>query len=103
MSRTPSAFFMGIGAGVSEKMHLAYLYDVNTPIKVFLEYGMPLLVLYLGLFFVGERGVLQGALLAPLMFQYLLTGGYQQFPPILFPVLLFCSIARLEPAESPGR
>jgi len=99
LARTPSALFTGIGPGVSEKLHLAYEFNVNTPVKVFLEYGLPALVLYLGLFWRGQRGVLQGALFAPLMLLFLFTGGYQQFPPLLFLVLLFVSIARLRAAE----
>jgi hypothetical protein len=79
-------------------MSVPYLYNVNTPVKVFLEYGLPLLVMYLGLFFRGQRGAVQGALFVPLMLQFLFTGGYQQFPPVLFVVLLFVAIARTFPA-----
>jgi hypothetical protein len=98
LARTPAATLVGIGAGVSEKMSVPYLYNVNTPVKVFLEYGLPLLVMYLGLFFRGQRGAVQGALFVPLMLQFLFTGGYQQFPPVLFVVLLFVAIARTFPA-----
>ncbi len=97
LAREPSALFAGIGAGVSEKLSLPYAFDVNTPVKVFLEYGLPLLVAYLALFWRAERTALQGALFVPLMLLFLFTGGYQQFPPVLFPVLLLLAIARLRP------
>jgi hypothetical protein len=102
LARTPGAWLVGIGAGVSEKMSVPYLYNVNTPVKVFLEYGLPLLAIYLGLFFRGQRGAVQGALFVPLMLQFLFTGGYQQFPPVLFVVLLFVAIARTRPSETPA-
>ncbi len=100
LAREPSALFAGIGAGVSEKLSLAYAFDVNTPVKVFLEYGLPLLVAYLALFWQAARTALQGALFVPLMLLFLFTGGYQQFPPVLFPVLLLLAIARLVPSNS---
>ncbi len=97
LAREPSALLAGIGAGVSEKLSLPYAFDVNTPVKVFLEYGLPLLLAYLALFWRAERTALQGALFIPLMMLFLFTGGYQQFPPVLFPVLLLLAIARLRP------
>ncbi len=99
LAREPAALLAGIGAGVSEKLSLPYAYDVNTPIKVFLEFGLPLLLAYLTLFWLAERTALQGALFVPLMLLFLFTGGYQQFPPVLFPVLLLLAIARLRPAS----
>ncbi len=100
LAREPSALFTGIGAGVSEKLSLPYAFDVNTPVKVFLEYGLPFLLAYLALFWRAERAALQGALFVPLMLLFLFTGGYQQFPPVLFPVLLVLAIARLRQTAS---
>jgi len=98
VTRAPSALLTGIGAGVSERLTLPYTYDVNTPIKVFLEYGLPLLILYVSLFAAAARTRMQGALFVPAMALFLFTGGYQQFPPVLFPVLLIVCVARLRQA-----
>ncbi len=95
IGRDPLSLLTGIGAGVSERLSLPYAYDVNTPIKIMLEYGIPALILYLGLFLVGEHTPAQGALLAPVIVLVLMTGGYQEFPPVLFPMLLLVSLARL--------
>ncbi len=102
LAREPSALLAGIGAGVSEKLSLPYAFDVNTPIKVFLEFGLPLLVAYLALFWRAERTALQGALFVPCMLLFLFTGGYQQFPPVLFPVLLLLAVARLKAGRAPA-
>ena len=97
LAREPSTLFAGIGAGVSEKMSFPYAFDVNTPVKVFVEYGAPLLLAYLALFALARRTPNQAALFVPCMLLFLFTGGYQQFPPILFPVLLLVAVARLKP------
>lgn len=98
LARVPSALISGIGAGVSERISMPYAYDVNTPIKIMLEYGLPLLIVYVALFCVARRTVVQSALLAPCLVLVLLTGGYQQFGPVLYPVLLLVAVARLRPA-----
>ena len=97
LAREPSALFAGIGAGVSEKMSFPYAFDVNTPVKIVVEYGAPLLLAYLVLFALAQRTLNQAALFVPCMLLFLFTGGYQQFPPILFPVLLLVAVARLKP------
>ncbi len=102
LARAPSALLAGIGAGVSEKLSLPYAFDVNTPVKVFLEFGLPLLLAYLALFWRNSRTALQGALFVPCMLLFLFTGGYQQFPPVLFPVLLLLATARLAPTPPPA-
>lgn len=98
LSRAPSALLAGIGSGASEALYRPYLYNVNTPIKVFLEYGLPALVAYLSLFLLNERTRAQRALVVPGMVLFLFAGGYQQFPPILFLILLLLCVARLRPA-----
>ncbi len=100
LTHEPSALFAGIGAGVSERLSFPYAYNVNTPIKVFLEFGLPLLLAYLALFAVARRTPAQGALFVPCMLLFLFTGGYQQFPPVLFPILLLVAVARLHPART---
>jgi hypothetical protein len=70
---------------------------VNTPIKVLLEYGLPALISYLALFLLNERTPAQRALVLPAMIMFLFAGGYQQFPPVLFLILLLLCTARLTP------
>jgi hypothetical protein len=97
LARVPSAFALGIGSGASEAIYLPYLYNVNTPIKVLLEYGLPALISYLALFLLNERTPAQRALVLPAMIMFLFAGGYQQFPPVLFLILLLLCTARLTP------
>ena len=93
----PDAAWAGLGAGVSERVPLFYEYDVNTPVKVALEYGFPALLCYLVVLAGGRRTPRQGVLVPPCLVLLMFTGGYQQFPPVLFLVLLVISVARLEP------
>jgi hypothetical protein len=96
---TPSAALLGIGSGAAERLTMPYEYNVNTPIKIALEYGVPALVAYVLLFVVGRRTALQSALVMPVIVLFFFTGGYQQFPPVIFMVLLLISIARLSPSS----
>ena len=102
LAREPSALLMGIGAGASERLTMPYEYDVNTPVKIVLEYGVPVLLAYVALFVVAARTKTQGALVAPVLVLFFFTGGYQQFPPVLFPVLLLLVVARLRPPGLPA-
>jgi hypothetical protein len=101
LARDPSVAWFGLGAGVSEKLTLPYEYDVNTPIKIILEFGFPAFLAYLGVLFLGTKSPIQRSLVLPGVVLLLFTGGYQQFPPVLFPILLIVSVARLE-TEAPG-
>ena len=98
----PSAIFVGVGSGVSEHMPLAYDYNVNTPIKIGLEYGFPALVAYVLLFVLGPKSTVQRAIVVPVLVVCFVTGAYQQFPPVLFLVLLLVSVARLRPDQAPA-
>lgn len=102
LTETPSAAVLGLGSGVSEHMTLPYDYDVNTPIKITLDYGLPALVCYVLLFVLGRRSPVQSALLVPVLVMCFFTGAYQQFPPVLFLVMLLTSVARLQPAQAPA-
>jgi hypothetical protein len=93
-----NAWLFGIGAGASERLDLAYDYNVNTPIKIMLEYGLPALLLYVAIFLTGERTRIQAVMVPPAIVLVMLTGGYQEFAPVLFPVLLLIAVARLRPA-----
>ncbi len=96
--REPLSLLMGIGSGASEAISVPWFYDVNTPVKVLLEYGLPALVAYLMLFLVNRRTPVQRALVLPGMVLFLFAGGYQQFPPVLFLILLMLCIAQLRTA-----
>jgi hypothetical protein len=95
IAREPSSLLVGIGAGASERLTLPYIFDVNTPVKIVLEYGVPALIAYIALFLTGKRSRNQAALVIPAMIWFFVTGGYQQFPPVLFFVLLLLVVARL--------
>jgi hypothetical protein len=64
-------------------------------VKVAVEYGLPALLAYLLLFTLGQRTPTQGAILVPALVLFMVTGGYQQFPPMIFVTLLLISIPRL--------
>ena len=89
----------GIGPGASEQLMVPYIYHLNTPVKVLMEYGVFGLTLYLALLTWGTRPKRQSTLLVPLMALLLLTGGYHQFSPILFAVLLIGTVAYVREDE----
>jgi hypothetical protein len=100
MREYPSAAFFGIGAGTSERITLPYHYAVNTPVKIAVEYGFPVLILYLSLFLSGRRTPRQSALVPPAFVLLMAAGGYQQFGPVVYlMVLLICTVSLTE-AES---
>lgn len=103
MREYPSAAFLGIGAGTSERLTLPYHYSVNTPVKIAVEYGFPVLILYFWLFLSGRRTPRQSALLPPAFVLLMFAGGYQQFGPVVFlMVLLTCTVSLIE-AEPASR
>jgi hypothetical protein len=89
------ALLLGIGGGRSEQLTLPYAYAVNTPVKVMVEYGAPALIAYLLLFVLGRKTRMQAAIVLPALVLFLFTGGYQQFAPMIFIVLLLTSVANL--------
>ena len=99
LDETPLSLLIGGGAGASERLYtqLTYAYNINTPLKIVVEYGVPGLVAYLALFLAADRTPRQSALMLPAMMLFLFTGAYSQFAPILFPILLMTSVARLKP------
>jgi hypothetical protein len=99
----PIASLFGIGAGTSERLTLPYYYAVNTPVKIAVEYGFPVLVLYLSLFLKGHRTPRQSALVPPAFVLLMAAGGYQQFGPVVYlMVLLICTVS-LSEADPPSR
>ncbi len=103
LHRTPGLAVIGLGGGVSERLVMPYDYDVNTPVKIGLEYGFPALACYLLLFLVGRRSVLQSVLVLPGFVLLMFTGGYQQFAPVVYLVALICCVAWLEPDSTAAR
>lgn len=99
LDQTPLSLLIGAGAGASERLHtqLTYAYNINTPLKIAVEYGLPGLAAYFALFLAADRTPRQSALMLPAMMLFLFTGAYSQFAPVLFPILLITSVARLRP------
>ena len=95
----PLAGLVGLGSGVSERLTLPYEYNVNTPIKVMIDYGAPVLVAYVLLFVIGRKTPVQTTVVLPAVVLFMFTGGYQQFPPMVFIVLLLTAVARLRVSE----
>ena len=91
----PDVFFTGLGPGAATELTLAFKYWLNTPVKVLMEYGVFGLGCYLGLLLVAARSAGQTRLVLPLLVLLMFTGGYQEFSPILFPVLLISAVAFL--------
>ena len=100
LNAAPWVSVTGVGPGASEQLIIPYIYHLNTPIKVLMEYGVFGLMLYLGLLTWGTRTKRQWMLLTPLMVLLLLTGGYHQFSPILFAVLLIGTVAFVHQDEA---
>ena len=98
------SLLIGAGAGASERLHtqLTYAYNINTPLKIAVEYGLPGLGAYFALFLAADRTPRQSALMLPAMMLFLFTGAYSQFAPVLFPILLITSVARLRPTPKPA-
>ena len=96
LQQAPATVLAGLGGGVSERLSMPYQYNVNTPVKISLEYGFPALLSYLGTVVLGRKSTAQRALCIPALVLLMFTGGYQQFPPVLYFVLLIISVARLK-------
>ena len=105
LSRDPWAALTGIGAGVSEHLAMppAWDYNINTPVKLGLEYGAPCFALYIWLLLTGRKTVTQKALVVPILVMLLFDGGYTQFAAVLFPLMLLIITADLIPTGSPSR
>jgi hypothetical protein len=96
VEQVPWALATGLGPGTAEQLTLPYVYHVNTPLKLALEYGIAGLGLYLAAILSARRTRRQRALVLPMLVLLLLTGGYHQFAPMLFLVALVVTVARLE-------
>ena len=101
MDRTAWAPFLGLGPSTAERLPVTYENTANVPVKLAIEYGFPAVLVYVSLYLVAERSPRQALLMPALLFLVLFAGGYQQFPPVLFPALLIAAVARLRPEELP--
>jgi hypothetical protein len=99
----PWSLLTGLGPGASQSMLLPFHYDIDTPVKIVIEYGAFGLATYLGLLLAARRTARQNLLVAPLMVLLMFTGGYQDFPPILFPVVLITTVAALRDTTAASR
>ena len=95
-TQAPWAAFTGVGPGSSEQLMVPFFYRLNTPIKIVIEYGVFGLFFYLGLLVRGGRTSRQTLLVLPCLVLLLVAGGYHQFSPILFLVVLLCDCAFLK-------
>ena len=97
LDKWPLTWFFGIGAGLSEHPLNGpnYEYIINSPVKVFVEYGAPTLLAFLALFFTARRTRNQNALVAPILVWVLSDGGNSETAFVLFPALLLIVTARL--------
>lgn len=93
----PWTAWTGIGAGASEQLSVPYFYRLNTPVKILMEYGVFGLLFYMGLLIKGTRTHGQTLVLIPALVLLLVTGGYHQFSPVLFLILLICSVGYVRP------
>lgn len=100
LDAAPWTFFTGIGPGASEQILVPFFYRLNTPVKILLEYGIGGLFFYLALLISGSRPRRQWLLLTPLLTLLLIAGGYHQFSPALFFVLLLGTVATLRPSPA---
>lgn len=100
LTAEPEAAIVGLGSGMAEQLPLAYEYDVNTPIKIGLEFGIGGLLAYLSLFLANRRSPVQAGLLVPACTMFFFAGAYQQFPPVIFLILLLTSVARLRSSDA---
>jgi hypothetical protein len=87
---------------MSERLSLPYCYAVDPPVKVAVEYGFPVLILYVSLFLSGQRTPRQSALVPPALVLLMLAGGYQLFGPMVYLiVLLICTVSLTEVEPGP--
>ncbi len=100
IDRAPWALLLGVGSGVSEHVWHPYEGGVNTPVKIALENGIPVLVFYTLLICLNRHTPGQRRLLPPLLAMLALAGSYAQFPPVLFPILLIITVSSLTPTSS---
>ena len=102
LSRAPWTALIGLGAGVSEHLAMqpSWNYNLNPPVKISLEFGIPGFILYFVFLLTARRTSTQKALLVPILVLLLIDGGYSQFPPVLFPALLLIMIADLRPSNA---
>ena len=101
VTKWPLTWIFGIGAGLSEHSLSmpTYDYNINSAVKVFVEFGGPALLAFLALFLTGQRTRAQNALVAPVLIWVLPDGGNSEIAFVLFPAFLVIVTARLIPSN----
>lgn len=102
LDSAPWVPLVGLGPGTAEYLTVPFTYFLITPAKTLLEYGVPGLLLYVALILTNRRTARQRVLTFPLVVLLMITGGYHQFPPVLFIVLLIVTVATLRTSGRPG-
>ncbi len=100
LKEQPSAALTGLGTGVAERLNKSYEFAMNTPVKIAVDQGFPALLAYLLLFVVGRKSPVQASLTVPACVTFFLAGSYEEFPPMIFLVLLLTSVARLSAVKA---
>ena len=97
IARAPWASLAGIGAGAGARLtSFTYEFSQNTPVKLMIEFGIPVMLAYTALLLTGSKTRAQAILLVPAMVMVLFTGENAQLPPVLYPALLMVCIPSLK-------
>ncbi|MBL8836985.1 MAG: hypothetical protein JNL66_12110 [Alphaproteobacteria bacterium] len=91
LDRFPTFLLVGLGPGSAEALRLGFEYNMPTPGKVLIEYGLIVLALWIALILAACNRREWRTLFWPVLFLFFFTGGYQQLGPIVF--LLFSLFA----------
>lgn len=91
VERFPTFLLVGLGPGSAEALRLGFEYNMPTPGKVLIEYGLFVLALWIALILAACSRREWRTLFWPVLFLFFFTGGYQQLGPIVF--LLFSLFA----------
>lgn len=79
----PGFILTGLGPGAGEDVDLGFSYSVHAPGKILIEFGLPGLLLWLGLVVASCRRRGNALVLVPALAMFFFGGGYQQFAPII--------------------
>ncbi len=98
--RYPSFILVGLGPGSAEALRLGFDYNIMTPIKILIEYGVVVLGLWMGLLLFACSRRDWRTLFWPTLFLFFFTGGYQQLGPIIFLLYALFAFAPSRPERA---
>ena len=98
--RYPSFLAVGLGPGSGETLRLGFVYNMPTPGKILIEYGLPVLALWVGVLLVSCSRREWRALFWPTLFLFFFTGGYQQLGPMVFLLFVLFAFAARRPENA---